>query len=192
MALDTLANVKLTLGILGSSDDDALVSHMAAADDFIAVFCDRKFEAAFFVEIHPARGRFVFLNNWPVESIDELLVDPERSFGPSSAVPPTDWVLHADRGVIESVRGPFLEGDRPGSIRASYFTTGEVRADLRRAYARLVGWSFRRMKTEVGAEFRNVAQQRRGDTFVIFSGASEAAPAEVLRILERYRCPATP
>ena len=191
MALDTLSNVKLGLGILEAAEDANLTRLMAAADDFIADFCDRTFEAATCIETHPARGRFVFLRNWPVETLDELYVDAGRAFPASSLRPSADWVLHADRGVVESVGGAFLDGECPGAIRAVYETTGEIRADLRRAYARLVGFYLRRQKTEVGAEFRNVAQQRRGDSFVIYSSASDAVPADVLRVLERYRCPVT-
>ena len=48
MALDTLSNVKIRLGISGSSDDTLLGKLQDSADAFIANFCDRDFTGGTF------------------------------------------------------------------------------------------------------------------------------------------------
>ena len=49
------------------------------------------------------------------------------------------------------------------------------------------------MKTEVGSNFQNVAQQKYGDTFVIFGsdGIKVGIPDEVMQLLAPYRVPLT-
>ena len=54
--------------------------------------------------------------------------------------------------------------------------TSQVPADVKEAYARLVGHWYRKVKTDAAANFQNVQQQKYGDTFVIF-GANEARRA---------------
>jgi hypothetical protein len=106
--------------------------------------------------------------------------------------------------VIQAVGGPFLPGERRGLVNAQardwtvgprvvqvvYATaTGQVPADVKEAYARLVGHWYRQVKTEAAANFQNVAQQKFGDTFVIYGKPAAGLPADVTELLAPYRVP---
>ena len=60
---------------------------------------------------------------------------------------------------------------------------------MKEAYARLVGHWYRQVKTDVASNFQNVAQQKYGDTFVIFQGQQPGLPDEVIELLAPYRTP---
>src|SRR3954451_24632336 len=108
MALDTLVNVKTALLISGTTDDAVLTRLLDVADGFIAEHTGRNFAGGTFTETHPAGGSLVFLRNYPVTSVTSLKVDSARQFGAETAWSADRYVVHADRGVIESVCGPFL------------------------------------------------------------------------------------
>ena len=80
----------------------------------------------------------------------------------------------------------------PRVVQVVYATaTGAVPNDVKEAYARLVGHWYRKLKTDVASNFQNVAQQKYGDTFVIFGGDSVGAgmPRDVTDLLAPYRVP---
>ena len=82
MSLDSLANVKTSLLISGSTDDAVLTRLMDAADSFIAEYTSRSFEGGSFTETHAAGHELVFLRNFPVDTLTSLKVDAARQFGP--------------------------------------------------------------------------------------------------------------
>ena len=206
MALDTLANVKSRLGITTSADDTLLGLLQDSADKVVENYCNRDFAGGSFTEYHPGGSEFVHLRNFPVDTLTSVKVDSARAFGTETLVPASDYVVHADRGVIQSVARPFLPRDRPGLVNAEVRTwtrgprvvqvvystaTGQVPADVKEAYARLVGHWYRKVKTETASNFQNVQQQKYGDTFVIFD-ANEARvglPEDVAELLDPYRVP---
>ena len=207
MALDTLANVKARLGITTSADDTLVGLLQDSADKAVENYTNRDFAGGTFTEYFPGGSEFVHLRNFPVDSVTSVQVDAARVFGAETLVPAADYVVHADRGVIQSVAGPFLPRDKPGLVNADvrvwtrgprvvqvvYATpTGQVPADVKEAYARLVGHWYRKVKTEAAANFQNVQQQKYGDTFVIFGGAGATGglPDEVAELLAPYRVPA--
>src|SRR5688572_1680191 len=108
MPLDTLANVKTSLLISGSADDALLNRLLDAADSFVAEWTGRNFAGGTFTEAHPAGRSLVFLRNYPVSSVTSVKVDAARQFGSETVRAADTFVLHADRGVIESLSGPFL------------------------------------------------------------------------------------
>ena len=65
MSLDTLANVKTSLLISGSTDDAVLTRLMDAADSFIAEYTGRSFAGGSFTETHAAGHELVFLQQLP-------------------------------------------------------------------------------------------------------------------------------
>lgn len=204
MSLDTLANVKARLGVTTSADDTLLGLLQDAADQAVANYCNRDFAGGTFTETFPGGSEFVYLRNFPVASVTSVKVDPAYGFGADTVVPTTAYAVHAERGVVQALGGPFLPGERAGLVNADvrgwtagpavvqvvYATaTGQVPADVKEAYARLVGHWYRRVKTEVGSNFQNVAQQKYGDTFVIFNAPGGGLPAEVAELLAPYRVP---
>jgi hypothetical protein len=206
MALDTLTNVKARLGIATSADDTLLGHLQGMADQAIANYCNRDFEGGSFTEEHPGGSAFVHVRNFPITNVTSVKVDASRQFGAETVVPASDYVVHTDRGVIQSLVGPFLPRDRPGLVNAEIRTwtrgprvvqviyataTSQVPSDVKEAYARLVGQGYRRVKTDLAGNFQNVQQQKYGDTFVIFGrgGAAAGLPAEVTELLAPYRMP---
>src|SRR5262245_24340290 len=114
MALDTLANVKARLGITTSADDTLIGLLQDSADAAIANYCNRDFAGGTFTEYHPGGSEFVHLRNFPVDSVTSVKVDANRAFGSDSLVSASDYVIHLDRGVIQSLSGPFLPRGRNG------------------------------------------------------------------------------
>src|SRR5215207_2219451 len=112
MSLDTLANVKVRLGITTAADDALLSALMDAADQYVAGYCGRDFAGGTFTEYHPGGEPFVFLRNYPVQSITSVKSDPAYGFGAETVLPTTAYVVHTDRGVIQSLVGPFARGPR--------------------------------------------------------------------------------
>ena len=106
MSLDTLANVKVRLGITSSADDTLLTALQATADAWIAEHCQRDFEGGTFTEYHPG-GAIVFLRNFPVTSVTSVKADSGYGFGSSTVVPTTAYIVHLERGVIVSLSGSF-------------------------------------------------------------------------------------
>ncbi len=204
MSLDTLANVKARLGITTSADDTLLGLLQDSADAAIANYCNRDFAGGSFTEYHPGGSEFILLRNFPVDSVTSVKVDPNQVFGSDTLVSSSSYVVHTDRGVIQSVSGPFLPRNvnglvntdirvwtrGPRVVQVVYATaTSSVPNDVKKAYARLVGHWYRQVKTESASNFENVAQQKYGETFVIFGKSSAGLPADVRELLDLYRVP---
>lgn len=206
MSLDTLSNVKLRLGVATSDDDDLLSALMDSADQFVGEFCGRDFGGGTYTEYHPGDSAVVFLRNYPIDSVTSVKVDPAYGFGTETVRPATACVVHFDRGMIQSLTGPFLPLwaglpvlNMPAWMRAPrvvqivYSTaTGAVPADVRQAYALLIGHWYRYVKTQIAAGYQNVYRQTAGSTTVIFAKdqiAGGSLPVDVPRLLEPYRVP---
>jgi hypothetical protein len=202
MSLETLSNVKTRLGITGTVDDPALNLMLNSADAFVTEYCDRDFQGGAFIEYF-AGGGFAILRNRPIDSVIDVRVDPSRAFGSTTIVDPGSYIVNPERGTVQSVVGPFVSmlasgltnshvevwSRAPKTVRIEYTTAmNAVPESVKQAYARLVGHWYRKLKTESGNNFVNVAQQKFGDTFSIFSAqGNEGAPVEVLQMLDPFR-----
>jgi hypothetical protein len=206
MSLDTLANVKLRLGVTTSDDDSLLSALMDSADQFIVDYCGRDFGGGTFTEYHAGDTAVVFLRNYPVQTVTSVKVDPAYGFGSETLRPATAYVVHADRGVIQSLTGPFLPQwaglpvwNMPDWMRAPRVVqvvytvaTAAAPAEVREAYALLIGHWYRHVKTQVAAGYQNVYRQSAGGTTVIFARdqiAGGALPPDLPRLLGPYRVP---
>src|SRR5262245_33928484 len=107
MALDTLANVKAALMITSTADDAVLARIMETAEAFIEEHTGRTFNGGTFTEDHSGGQRMLFLRNFPVESVTSVKADGSRQFSSDSVVTADRYFVHGDRGVIESLCGPF-------------------------------------------------------------------------------------
>jgi uncharacterized phiE125 gp8 family phage protein len=207
MSLDTLANVKVRLGVTTSADDALLSALMDSADQFVAEFCGRDFGGGTFTEYHAGNGVVVFLRNYPVQAVTSVKVDPSYGFGSQTTWPTTAYVLHPDRGVIQSLVGPFLPTRdglplaatpawmrSPRAVQVVYaVAAADTPADVRHAYALLVGHWYRHVKTQVASGNENVLRQSAGGVTVIFARdqiAGGALPPDLPRLLGPYRVPA--
>jgi hypothetical protein len=136
--------------------------------------------------------RHSILRNYPVQSVTSVKADPAYGFGADSVVPTTAYVVHSDRGVIQSVTGRFARG--PRAVQVVYATaTGAVPDDVKEAYALLIGHWYRMAKTAFGQNYEML------ETLIDTSGekdwpwsvsAGEPLPPGVLQLLQPYRVPA--
>jgi len=208
MSLDTLANVKTRLGVATSADDSLLSLLMDSVDTWIASYCGSNFAGGNFTEYLPGNTEFLQLANFPVTSVTSVKVDPAQGFAPDTVVDATSYVVHSERGVIQSKVGPFVarrrspglvNADReawtrsPRAVQVVYVTaTGAVPNDVKQAYAQLVGHWYGQVKTQTAANFQNLDQQKLGDVTVTYrldEITRGPIPHDVVRILDLYRTP---
>jgi hypothetical protein len=208
MSLDSLANVKTRLGITSSADDALLALLQDSADAYVATYTGVNFAGGTFTEYFPGNTEFLQLANYPVASITSVSVDPSQAFGPNTIVAASSYVVHAERGVIQSLVGPFIAvGRRPGLVNADrnvwtrspravqviYTTaTGAVPNDIKEAYAQLIGHWYRHVKTQVGTNYQNLDSQKYGDVALNYwpqQVAKAPPPPDVERLLAPYRTP---
>lgn len=198
MPLETLANVKTALLISGTTDDALLTRLLDAADGFVAEFTGRDFAGGTFTETHPAGRPLVFLRNFPVSSVTSVKVDATRQFGPETARAADTFVVHASRGVIESLTGPFLpprqRDDWPAAVQVVYATaTGSVPAAVKQAFCELVGHLYRFAKTAADQNYQMLVSRIDGSgqkDWPWSLAAGEPLPPAVLQLLAPYRVPA--
>jgi uncharacterized phiE125 gp8 family phage protein len=203
MAIDTLADVKLTLGITGSADDALLGELQLAADAFIDMHCGRVFTGGTFTEYHPGGSRLAFLQNYPVAAVTSVKVDPAGGFGPETVRDPATYTVLIDRGVVMSKDGSFVPArpgfrvaadDFPRAVQVIYSTaTGAVPAAVSRAYAELIGHWYRQTKTHAALNHQDLIQQTNGTTVTEYPwglSGGFGVPKGVLQLLEVYRVPA--
>ncbi len=198
MPLDTLENVKLTLNIDAETDDDLLTALQSAADSFVETYCGRIFTGGSFSEDHPGGSRTIFLKNYPLDAVESVKVDANRSFTAASILDVSRYTIHAERGVIEALEGPFL-ADRasanafPNAVRVSYSTpTNAVPSAVKRAYAELIGHWYRQAKTAAATEQANVLQKTDGTTVTEYPWGQSGGfrlPIPVKQVLDLFRVP---
>lgn len=197
--VDTLANVKAALLITVDTDDTLLARLMNGADAFIAQHTGRNFDGGTFTELHPAGRGVLFLRNFPVTSVTSVKVDPARQFGSDTVRAADTYVLHADRGLIESLTGPFLtprsgvRDDWPAAAQVVYATaTASVPAPVKEAFTQLISHWFRQAKTFAEQEYQMLIQRTedadaKGWSWSLTNGLK--LPPGVLQLLQPYRVP---
>jgi len=195
MSLETLDNVKIALQLSGTADDDLLTWAMAAAESYIARHCGRAFAGGTFTETHAAGRALLFLRNFPVAAVTTLRVDAARQFGAETAWPAGAFVVHADRGVIESVGGPFLSpGGWPGAVEVTYTTpTDAVPAAVKDAFTRLVLHWLRLAKTNADQNCVQLTETSDGTNTKAYPWALATGlkvPPGVTQLLAAFRVPA--
>ncbi|HEV3145064.1 MAG TPA: phage head-tail connector protein [Gemmataceae bacterium] len=204
MSLDTLANVKTRLGITTSADDTLIGLLQSSADSWIANYCGRDFIGGTYIEYFPGNSEFLMLTNFPVTSVTSVNVDPAEGFGSTTIIDPTIYVVHSERGVIQSKVGPFVaqyrhaglvNADRaiwtrsPRAVQVVYSTaTGNVPNDVKEAYAQIINHWYRQVKTQVATGFQNLGELKLGDMLYRYDQLAHLPiPAEIERLLAPYR-----
>jgi len=179
VSIKPLAEVKAQLCVAEAADDGLIVELQAAADSFVAGYCGRAFAGGSYAETHPGGGRFLFLVNYPAAGVTVAGVDP------------AGYRVHADRGVVEAVGGPFP----PGPVAVAYtVAAGQVPATVGRAYVELVGHWYRQAKTHAAAGQLNLATVTAADgactTYPYGQSTGYQVPAAVTALLAGHRVPA--
>jgi hypothetical protein len=141
-----------------------------------------------------------------VDSVTSVKVDPAQAFGSDTVVDASTYVVHSERGVIQSKFGPFVPVPRnpglsnqdraiwtrsPRSVQVVYATaTSAVPNDVKQAYALLVGHWYREVKTQVATDFQDIEAQKLGDTEVSYRRdrlEKLSVPAEIADLLAAFR-----
>ena len=200
MAIDTLSNVKDTLGVTGTDDDALLARLQMSADNYVSAFCGRTFLGGTFVEDHPGGAKVLFLRNYPVTGVTTVKVDATREFGAETVIDTDRYVLHPDRGVLECLDGSFVPSlpgwhigpeHFPGAVRVTYTTaTDEVPATVCQAYSQLIGHWYRQTKTHAATGQLNIGQAADGTSYPWGQSTGFKLPAGVLDLLKPFRVPA--
>jgi hypothetical protein len=200
LMFETLANVKLALGIQGTENDGILERLMAAAGEWIREYTGRDWTGGTFTEVHAAGYTLVFLRNFPVETLVSLKVDPQRQFGPYTERPLTSFVVHRERGVVESVDGPFLppqkggQDDWPGALQVVYTTpSGATPVAVREAFVQLVGYWYRLTRTALVQNHELLLSQQNGTEIKTWPWSAVSGlprmPSGILQLLQPFRAP---
>jgi hypothetical protein len=204
MSLDTLANVKIRLGIATSADDTLIGLLQDSADTWIANYCGRDFIGGTYTEYFPGNTEFLTLANFPVTSVTSVNVDPAEVFGSTTIIASSTYVVHSERGVIQSKVGPFVapcrnaglvNSDRaiwsrsPRAVQVIYSTaTGAVPNDVKEAYAQIINHWYCQVKTQVATGFQNLDELKLGDMLYRYDlQAHLPIPAEIERLLAPFR-----
>ena len=198
--IDTLSNIKTALLVSGSGDDALLNRLMAVADAFIANVTGRDFAGGTFTETHPGGRAVLVLGNYPVTSVTTVKVDSARQFGADTVRAANTYVVHADRGLVESLVGPFLpprggaRDDWPAAVQVVYATaTSAVPAPVSEAFGQLVGHWYRQAKTFADQEYQMLIERTSGTDVKSWSWGLTTGlklPPGVRELLAPYRAPA--
>ncbi len=193
--LTTLTDIKAALAVSGTGDDGLLERMLNGADGYIEAVTGRDFAGGTFTELHAGNRAAVFLANFPVTSVTSLKVDPGRAFGAETERAADTFVLHAARGVIESLTGPFVVGGgrAPATVRVVYATaTGAVPHAVKEACSQLVAHWYRQVKTFNDQQYRMLVEHGDGTNsrawpWSLASGLR--VPPAVAQLLAPFRVP---
>jgi hypothetical protein len=208
MSFDTLANIKTRLGISTTMDDAVLTLLQNSSERWISNYCGRDFGGGTYTEYHPGGTEFLHLRNFPVQSVTSVNVDPGYVFGAGTIVSATAYVVHLERGVVQSLVGPFAPHvDRQGLVNRHVHNwtqgprvvqvvytvaAGPIADDILEANAQLIGHWYRRCKTQSGLGFVNVSTQKVGEFQSSYRPQQVAGlpvPPDVYALLAPYRVP---
>jgi hypothetical protein len=192
MALQTLTQLKLQIGLSGTNDDALLQELQAAAEDFIKQHCGRDFDGGEFTEFHRSGTKYLFVKNFPIASVASIRLDPERQFPSESTLDPSRYVVLPDVGLIESLDRSFLNVSEPNAVKIVYSTTSTVPSDVLRAQAELVNHWFRQTKTSAAVEHLNVKTRTDGTVVTEYPWGQSGGfriPSGVLQLLKNHRVP---
>ncbi|MCU0703744.1 MAG: hypothetical protein MUF18_07185 [Fimbriiglobus sp.] len=194
MPLDLLANLQERLGVAESTDAPLLNQLNAVAGEWITAYCGRSFSAEPRIDHMEGGTERLFLTT-PPQSITRLQVDPTRQWGSETIWPATHYLLHTERGVIESLVGPFGP-KRAGIVRVESTLANVVPLAVQQANAELVAFWYRQAKT--AAHLEQLHQLARvepsaeggGETrYWLAVGGQSRLPAVVRELLAPYRMP---
>ncbi|MFO0937966.1 MAG: phage head-tail connector protein [Gemmataceae bacterium] len=199
LTFETLSNLKQTLGIVDSGDDDMLEELGTRADDFIARYCGRSFGGGSFVEFFDGGARLLVLANYPVELGVEIRVDPGRFFTSESILPADRYIVRSDRGMISLASGgPFVPGASPyrypQAVKVTYSTAeSPIPPVVTQAYCELIGHWYRQTKTWMATNQTNVLSQSDGTSVTTYPWSQSGGfdiPRNVKKLLDPLRTPA--
>lgn len=195
--LDTLANVKSLLMVSVNTDDALLTRLMNGADAYVASVTNRAFEGGTFTELHDGGSDTIFLNNFPLDGVTSIKVDPTGTFGAGTELPTNRYFVLRDRGMLWSRGGPFYYTPDliqwPDTVQVVYQTpTSAVPYPVREAFGQLVGHWYRQAKTFADQEYQMLMERTNGTDAKKWSWSLVTGlkvPPGVRQLLEPYRSP---
>lgn len=183
MALASLDQVKSQLGIIQSEIkyNAKLNLYLTAASAWVESYCDRKFEAANYVETFSGnRCNYFSPDQWPIISVSELRISSSRDWESSSSlVSANEYNITADQVGITYYSGFLPKG--VDNIRLSYRAGYEViPGDLQLGVIWAAEWFY--LHNNRGDQGRTTASKQ-GESVGILSDI----PEMIKKIINPYR-----
>lgn len=169
--LCTRDDVKLHLGLTGTTYDAAITKLVTAASKAVERFCRRRFSVASYTEYHDGGGKDrLVLAHRPVVSVTNVWDDLERDFSDDALLEPEEYVTDLNAGMLLLKQGRFFAGVR--NVKVVY-TAGcaTMPEDIAHAAVLLAAIWFRQGREVVEGRGRK----------------SEVLPEAVIGLLRGYR-----
>ncbi len=193
MSIESIDDVKLGLLIVGVADDALIAQLQTAADGYFDTHCGRSFVGGTFTEFFAGGSRVLLLRQYPVLAVASVHIDALGDFGVQTLRDPQTYVLHTERGAIESRNDAFSSAQYPRAVRVIYSTaTGAVPADVSRAYIELIGHWYRQAKTQRQLGHINVLSQTASGVVTTYPWGQSGGfriPNGVVQLLAPHRVP---
>jgi hypothetical protein len=181
---------QLSDAVAATAAESALVSRLAeAADRAVRRYLGRAFVAGPFTELHPGGRTLLIVEHFPVAAVTGVAVDPAGGFGPATVRPAASYVVHAERGVIESRDGPFGPR-RPAAVQVTYTADEAVPDTVTQAALMLAAHWYREAKTHAATGQLNVGTAADGTAYPWGQAGGYRLPPAVTRLLDLERVPA--
>lgn len=194
-----LTAIDLTAAVAAPAGDADLVARVAAAaDQAVRRHLGRDFTAGPFTEYHPAGARLLFLSQYPVATVSSVAVDVTRAFPIESIRPVSSYLVHPNRGVIESPDGPFMptlpgwtvrSDDYPNAVRVIYTAIDSVPDSVKQATLLLGEHWYREAKTHAATAQLNVGTLADGTVYPWGQSSGYQLPPAVMQLLNLERVP---
>jgi len=193
MSIESMDDVKLGLLIDGDGDDALIAQLQSGADGYVETYCGRAFGGGTFTEYFAGGSRVLLLRQYPVLAVASVHVDAFGDFGSQNLRDPQTYIIHPERGAIESQNGAFLTAQYPRAVRVIYSTaTGAVPADVSRAYIELIAHWYRQAKTQQQLGNLNVLSQTADGVITSYPWGQSGGfriPNSVVQLLAPHRVP---
>lgn len=179
-------------GITDNSEDVQIDQLTQAVTAFVENYCRRSFASATHTETYDGLGKdFLLVRNIPVTSVTSIHIDPARTFGASTLVDSSTYVVNATSGKIQLINqtdnilvtgGLFPVGIKNVQVIyvAGYANTAAVPWDLKMGAMRWAS-ALRLSRTAAGIRSETIGQHS------VTYAAGDAVPDAAKALLANYR-----
>lgn len=168
------------------TDDEQIDKMRFLVNSFSAMFnreTRRLIKARSLTEYYDGDGtRVLFVDNYPINSIDKLYIDSSRVFAASSEIASANYFYDSDRGRIVVPDTVFAEGFRTVKLISNGgFST--IPWDIRNAAREFAKWAWKRDEANaIGVSAATMMDQN-------ITYRYEELPKSVQRVIDLYRRP---
>ena len=180
--------------ITDNSEDEFIDQLALATTAYVENFCRRSFAKTAYTESYDGTGTDVLiLRNWPVNSVTEINIDPARTFGASTIVLASTYVVSTNSGRVQLINqvdnilvtgGLFSKGIKNVQVKydAGYLDTASVPWDLKLGAMRWAS-TLRTRRTAAGIRSRTIGG------YSVTYAEGDQIPKVVKDLIGHYRSP---